>query len=100
LDGRVTQIGCGVHHEFWKARAREDARLSDRCGAGCSVSVGDNRSPLLDVRVAGSMLVAMRIILIPLALVAAAVIAMVLLAARGRPPTPVGPALAMNASFP
>jgi hypothetical protein len=61
---------------------------------------GDNRFPLLDAGVAGCMLVAMRIILIPLALVAAAVIAMVLLAARGRPPTPVGPALAMNASFP
>ena len=53
--------------------------------------LGDNRSPLLDVRVAGLMLVDMRIILIPLALVAAVVIAMVLLATRGRPPTPVGP---------
>jgi hypothetical protein len=46
------------------------------------------------------MLLDMRIILIPLALVAAVVIAMVMLAARGRPPTPVGPALAMNASLP
>jgi hypothetical protein len=61
---------------------------------------GDNRSPLLDVPVAGSMLVDMRIILIPLALVAAVVIAMVLLATRGRPPIPVGPVLAMNASLP
>ena len=60
----------------------------------------DNRYPLLDVPVAGSMLVDMRIILIPLALVTAVVIAMVLLAARGRPPIPVGPVLAMNASLP
>jgi hypothetical protein len=63
-------------------------------------SPGDNGFPLLDVPVAGSMLVDMRIILIPLALVAAVVIAMVLLATRGRPPIPVGPALAMNASLP
>jgi hypothetical protein len=60
---------------------------------------GDNGSLLLDVHVPGTMLVDMRIILIPLALVAAVVIAMVLLGARARPPTPVGPALAMNASY-
>jgi hypothetical protein len=62
--------------------------------------VGDNRFPLLDVRAAGSILVDMRIILIPLALVAAAVIGTALLAAGGGPPTPIGPALAMNASLP
>jgi hypothetical protein len=46
------------------------------------------------------MLLDMRIILIPLALVAAVVIAMMLLAVRGRPPVPVGPVVTMNASFP
>jgi hypothetical protein len=60
----------------------------------------DNGSLPLDVHVPGSMLVDMRIILIPLAFVAAVVIAMVLLGARVRPPTPVGPAPAMNASLP
>jgi hypothetical protein len=39
----------------------------------------------------------MRIILIPLAIVAV-VVAMMLLAARHRPPTPVGPVLTMSTS--
>jgi hypothetical protein len=29
----TAQIGCAVHHGFWKARAREGAPLNDRCGA-------------------------------------------------------------------
>jgi hypothetical protein len=113
--------GWGAHHANRKNGARKldawcitdfgrrDARAA-RVQAEMKLAVvlvevggcggGDNRFPLLDVRAAGSMLVDMRIILIPLALIAAVVIAMALLAARGRPPTPIGSALAMNASLP
>ena len=34
LDERITQIGCRVVHEFWKARDCTGAPLTDGCGVG------------------------------------------------------------------